>query len=176
MKVAIVINTSWNIYNFRQNLVKKLVEVGHEVIAIAPHDAHSDKLEEMGCTYTPLAMDSRGINPIKDIALTFELFQIYRRVKPDVILHYTIKPNINDDLSTRNSTECMKSLSSYADKGSFNCSIMYSCVCGKSAQFFFMVSDDITSRLYVASRNSISPVAMVSHSFRNDLILRSILS
>jgi glycosyltransferase involved in cell wall biosynthesis len=39
-------------------------------------------------------MDSRGANPIKDIALIFELFTLYKRVKPDVILHYTIKPNV----------------------------------------------------------------------------------
>ena len=39
-------------------------------------------------------MDSRGANPFKDIALVFELFNLYRSVKPDVILHYTIKPNV----------------------------------------------------------------------------------
>jgi glycosyltransferase involved in cell wall biosynthesis len=39
-------------------------------------------------------MDSRGVNPIKDTALIFELMSIYRRIKPDIILHYTIKPNV----------------------------------------------------------------------------------
>lgn len=99
MRVAIVLNTSWNIYNFRYNLVNRLLERGYEVYAIAPHDNYSEKLEEMGCKYVPLSMDSRGINPIKDFALIVELFNIYRKVKPDVVLHYTIKPNVYGTLA-----------------------------------------------------------------------------
>jgi glycosyltransferase involved in cell wall biosynthesis len=94
MRIAIVLNTSWNIYNFRLNFVKTLLEQGHEVHTIAPHDEYTKYLEEVGCKHHDVHMDSRGANPIKDSALIFELFFIYRRVKPDVILHYTIKPNI----------------------------------------------------------------------------------
>ncbi len=39
-------------------------------------------------------MDSRGINPLKDFALILELRGIYKKISPDIILHYTIKPNI----------------------------------------------------------------------------------
>jgi len=35
-----------------------------------------------------------SVNPIKDINLTLELYKIYRDIRPDIILHYTIKPNI----------------------------------------------------------------------------------
>lgn len=99
MRVAIVINTSWNIYNFRMGLIKKLKQEGHEVIAIAPHDEFSEKLKEEGCTYVPVTMDSRGVNPLKDTGLIYELYRIYKRVSPDVILHYTIKPNIYGTLA-----------------------------------------------------------------------------
>src|SRR5690606_34874664 len=44
-------------------------------------------------------MDSRGANPIKDSALIAELFFIYRKIKPDIILHYTIKPNVYGTLA-----------------------------------------------------------------------------
>ena len=94
MKIAIVLNTSWNIYNFRLNLVKALLEIGHEVIAIAPKDEYSPRLIEAGCRYVEVKMDSRGVNPLKDIALTFELYRIFKGHRPDVILQYTIKPNI----------------------------------------------------------------------------------
>lgn len=94
MKIAVVLNTSWNIYNFRLNLIKALFREGHEVVAIAPKDEYTTKLIDLGCTYEEVKMDSRGANPIKDIALLFELHRIYKKVKPDVILHYTIKPNI----------------------------------------------------------------------------------
>jgi glycosyltransferase involved in cell wall biosynthesis len=94
MKIAIVLNTSWNIYNFRKCLVNSLMDKGNEVITIAPKDHFTSKLEDMGCQHIPVKMDSRGANPVKDFLLIFELFLIYRKAKPDVILHYTVKPNI----------------------------------------------------------------------------------
>ncbi|MBY0434032.1 MAG: glycosyltransferase family 4 protein [Cyclobacteriaceae bacterium] len=94
MKVAIVLNTSWNIYNFRLNFVKTLLAKGYEVHTIAPVDDFSPLLTDLGCHHHPVRMDSRGVNPIKDFALIIELWSIYRKVKPDIILHYTIKPNV----------------------------------------------------------------------------------
>jgi glycosyltransferase involved in cell wall biosynthesis len=99
MKVAIVLNTSWNIYNFRMNLVRSLQAEGHEIYTVAPNDDHTHFLTEAGCIHTSLKMDSRGANPIKDLALIFELYSIYKRIKPDVILHYTIKPNVYGSLA-----------------------------------------------------------------------------
>lgn len=99
MRIAIVLNTSWNIYNFRMNLVRSLQEKGHEIHTIAPTDEYTHYLTEANCSHHPLKMDSRGANPIKDLGLIFELFSIYRKVKPDVILHYTIKPNVYGSLA-----------------------------------------------------------------------------
>ncbi len=101
MRIAVVVNTSWNIYNFRMGLIKQLIESGHEVIGIAPKDAYSANIVAAGCKYINLTMDSRGVNPIKDAALTVELYRIYRRIRPDVILHFTIKPNIYGTLAAR---------------------------------------------------------------------------
>lgn len=75
-------------------LIKALRENGHKIYAIAPEDEYSQKLVEAGCEYHEVTMDSRGVNPIKDLALFFELRKIYKKIEPDVILHYTIKPNL----------------------------------------------------------------------------------
>ena len=102
MRVAIVINTSWNIWNFRASLVRALQAAGHEVLAIAPPDAYSQRLEtELGCRYVPILMENKGTNPVKDAQLTARFYRIYRREKPDVVLHYTIKPNIYGSLAAR---------------------------------------------------------------------------
>lgn len=99
MKVAVVLNTSWNIVNFRMNLIKSLQARGHEVHAIAPYDIHTTELIQAGCIYHKVKMDSRGANPIKDLALIAELYLIYKKVRPDIILHYTIKPNVYGTLA-----------------------------------------------------------------------------
>ncbi len=101
MRIAIVLNTSWNIFNFRMGLIKSLIDNGHDVIAIAPEDEYSKTLVDAGCIYEKVTMDSRGANPVKDMALTYELYRIYKRVRPDVALHFTIKPNIYGTLAAR---------------------------------------------------------------------------
>lgn len=93
-KVAIVINTSWNIYNFRMGLIRALQERGLEVYAIAPKDAYSGRLREAGCHFIPVAMQGSAANPLVEAGVFRELYQTYRYLKPDVILHYTIKPNL----------------------------------------------------------------------------------
>jgi glycosyltransferase involved in cell wall biosynthesis len=99
MKIAIVLNTSWNIYNFRMNFIRALQAEGHEIHTIAPLDKYTHFLQEAGCIHHGVKMDSRGANPIKDFALIVELGLIYRKLRPDIILHYTIKPNVYGTLA-----------------------------------------------------------------------------
>src|SRR5258708_3900363 len=99
MRVAIVLNTSWNIYNFRMNFVKALLDHGHEVHTIAPFDHYTYHLIQAGCKHHNVKMDSRGANIIKDLALIVELGLIYLKTKPDVILHFTVKPNVYGTLA-----------------------------------------------------------------------------
>jgi glycosyltransferase involved in cell wall biosynthesis len=102
LRVAIVINTSWNIWNFRASLVRALQAAGHEVLAIAPPDDYSERLEtELGCRYVPILMENKGTNPVKDALLTRRFYQVYKREKPDVVLQYTIKPNIYGTIAAR---------------------------------------------------------------------------
>ncbi|HSZ25643.1 MAG TPA: glycosyltransferase family 4 protein [Cytophagaceae bacterium] len=94
MRVAIVVNSSWNIYNFRLGIVKDLLSKGIEVIAIAPEDQYSKLLLESGCKYQPVEIENKGSNPFKDLLLIFHFYKIYKKYNPDIILHFTIKPNI----------------------------------------------------------------------------------
>lgn len=94
MKIAFVANKAWNIYNFRRGIVKTLLNTNCQVIVIAPEDESVPNLLAMGCQYIPLAVDSKGGNPFKDIYLIYRLYKAYKKNKPDVVLHFTIKPNI----------------------------------------------------------------------------------
>ena len=95
LKIAVVLNTSWNIFNFRLGLIKALIAQGHQLYAVAPMDDFVPEIVETGCKFIPVFKLSRkGVNPFKDILFCFELFRIYKKEKFDVILHFTIKPNI----------------------------------------------------------------------------------
>ncbi len=95
MTIAIVLNTAWNIYNFRLGLIKGLLAEGHEVLAIAPPDEYVPQIEATGARFIDLKHLSRkGTNPVKDLQLVQELRRIYEQEQVDVALQYTIKPNI----------------------------------------------------------------------------------
>jgi glycosyltransferase involved in cell wall biosynthesis len=99
LKIAISINACWNFINFRAGLVRALVRAGHQVIAIAPSDPLSSRLEALGCRFVPLAMDSKSTSPLNDLKLTADYRRILRRERPDVYLGYTIKPNVYGSLA-----------------------------------------------------------------------------
>jgi len=101
MKVIVFANTSWNIYNFRAGLVRALQKMGYEVHALAPKDDYSIRLLALGCSYHPVPMENTGSNPLLDLDLTRRIHGLYKKINPDVILHYTVKPNIYGTLVAR---------------------------------------------------------------------------
>ena len=102
-KIAIVANSTWNIYNFRLNIIEKLLNEGFEVFVIAPIDKYIHYKEKYPqVTHIPLKKLNRdSLNPWKDFRLTLELTNIYRKLKPDLVLHYTVKPNIYGGIAAR---------------------------------------------------------------------------
>ncbi len=101
MKIGIVINASWNIYNFRTGLIQSFIKSNHEVVAIAPADGYSERLKDLGCKFVAVDVDSKGSNPFNDLALVWKLYTIYQREELDVVLHYTIKPNIYGSIAAK---------------------------------------------------------------------------
>ena len=100
-KIIVVANTTWNIYNFRLHLLETLEAAGYQIVVVAPLDEYIVYLDKLNqCSHIPLKNLSRkGINPLSDFALMNELYDIYKREKPNIIIHYTIKPNIFGNLA-----------------------------------------------------------------------------
>ncbi len=99
--IGIVINTSWHIYNFRTGLIKALQEMGYRVVAIAPKDVYSPKLIETGMDYFEIKMNNMGTNPVEDSKLIYEYYKLFKKIKPDLLLLYTIKPNIYGSVAAK---------------------------------------------------------------------------
>lgn len=66
-KIVIVLNSSWNIINFRSGLIKALITKGFDVIAVAPEDKYAHLIKEMGCKFVPISMKAQGKNVFLDI-------------------------------------------------------------------------------------------------------------
>jgi glycosyltransferase involved in cell wall biosynthesis len=94
LRVILVCNTSFAIYTYRQGLIRTLVAHGVDVTVIAPRDRTTELLAGMGCRFIELAVASKGTNPFADLRTLWQLFWLYRSMRPHIVFHYTIKPNI----------------------------------------------------------------------------------
>ncbi len=101
MTIGIIINTAWNIYNFRSGIIRQLILDGHDIVAIAPHDDYVKRLEDLGCRFQNLPMSGSGLNPISDLRMTLRLGKIIKKQKIEVLLTYTIKPNVYGSIVAR---------------------------------------------------------------------------
>ncbi|EPZ2438389.1 glycosyltransferase [Providencia rettgeri] len=92
--IAITANTSWYIYNFRQNTIKALITAGYSVVAIAPKDDYSSRLENLGCKFIHLSIDQGGKNPLNDIKTLFQFYRSFKVNSIKCVLNFTPKNNI----------------------------------------------------------------------------------
>ena len=94
MKIVFFSNSSWSIYNFRKNLIKKLIKGGKTVYILSSKDKQTNKLRALGCKFVNINIQNNNINPIKDFLLILKLKKILSEINPDYILNFTIKPLI----------------------------------------------------------------------------------
>lgn len=100
MKVMILANNDVGLYQFRKELIEELLKE-HKVVIALPYGDFVKSLEDIGCKFIDTPVDRRGINPIKDFKLFFTYLKILRRVKPDLVITYTIKPNVYGGFACR---------------------------------------------------------------------------
>ena len=102
-KIIVIGSFAESLVNFRGHLLKKMAENGHKVLACAP-DASPDiqeKLKDLGVEYRNIHIDRTGLNPVRDIYTIFRLIFLFREVRPDAVLGYTIKPVIYGSIAGR---------------------------------------------------------------------------
>lgn len=92
-KVLILANSSGGLYDFRNELVLELLKE-YSVYVSIPDDVAVDKLEAEGCKMIHIDINRRGMNPVQDLGLLKAYLKLLKEIKPDVVLTYTIKPNI----------------------------------------------------------------------------------
>ena len=100
-KLLLLSNHHAYTYNFRKEIIQSLLNDGYNVTVVAPYGDKIELLKDMGCDYVDLPLDRRGMNLKNDIQLMYRYYKIVRRLKPDVVLSYTIKPNIYGGIISR---------------------------------------------------------------------------
>lgn len=99
-KILILTNHSYMLYRFRLELIQELMK-SHEVVLSMPFVGHEEDFQALGLRCIETEVDRRGIDPATDL----KLFRAYQRLlkteQPDLVITYSIKPNIYGGLACR---------------------------------------------------------------------------
>ena len=101
VKVLLVAHWDWVLYNFRLPLARALREHGYDVTFVCPFGEYVDKLKEAGFKCIHWSVVRRSVNPLREIKALFHLAYIYCQEKPDLVHHFTVKPNLLGSLAAR---------------------------------------------------------------------------
>ncbi len=94
MRIAVIANTSWYLYNFRLTLVQALMAAGHEVVAVGPSDDYAGKLVAAGVRHRAIPLAGASVNPLRELRTVWALHRILRDEGVGLVLSYTPKGNI----------------------------------------------------------------------------------
>ena len=112
-RILVIGGNAYSLVHFRGDMIKNMVDEGHEVIAMAPEtdlegDAStpmtrsiSNKLQSIGVPYLPIPLNRTGINPLRDLHTIYYLIRKMHELKPDVVLSYTMKPVIYGSIAAQ---------------------------------------------------------------------------
>lgn len=116
MRIAVVAGFAPSLINFRAPLLRALRSRGHEVVALAPSDSIlgagpeglgtmggdvRGALKDLGIELLGFPMRRGGVDPAADARTLLALRAHFRRIRPELVLPYTIKPVIYGSLAAR---------------------------------------------------------------------------
>ena len=100
-KIVVIGNNSGGMYDFRHELISELVNRGCKVTALTPFDTEVDELRALGIDLIETPLNRRGINPSEDLKLLRLYKKLLKELQPDLVITYTIKPNVYGGLAAR---------------------------------------------------------------------------
>lgn len=90
-KILLFANTDWYLYNFRLSLARAIQAMDLEVVLVSPPGKYGARMASEGFRWIPFPLDRAGMNPFVEAWKIVRLVQLYRKERPDLVHHYTVK-------------------------------------------------------------------------------------
>ncbi len=96
LRIVIIGNQAFSLINFRGSLIRAMVEKKYEVVALAPdyNNKTKNQIKALGAVPMDYYLSRTGLNPFQDVYTFLQLFFLLRKLKPDMVLSYAVKPVI----------------------------------------------------------------------------------
>lgn len=97
-RILVLTNNIRSIYSFRKEVIICLKNEGFDIYISGTDSTDNEDVirffEGMGCHIIKTHFNNRGKNPAGDIILLYEYLILLKHVHPNVVLSFSIKPNI----------------------------------------------------------------------------------
>ena len=77
MKVLVISPKNRTTYNFRGDLIKKIISNGNEVVVTGPNRDNIDKIVALGVIFAEVSMKKNGVNPLADLRYLKHLYILH---------------------------------------------------------------------------------------------------
>lgn len=99
--ILILANADGGLYHFRKELLEAFANKGYKIYCSLPFGENIQNITALGCECINTKISRHGTNPLEDFKLFLRYIRLIYKVKPNVVLTYTIKPNIYGGLASR---------------------------------------------------------------------------
>ncbi len=100
-RILFVVNVDWFFLSHRLELALALQAQGMEVYILTKDTGKKEEIEKAGLKFVNIDFERSGKNPLKELSLVIKLIKCYRKYKPDIVHHVTIKPAIYGSIARR---------------------------------------------------------------------------
>lgn len=98
-KLLFFITEDWYFCSHRLPLAVAAKNAGFEVSIVTRIRDHGEIIRAAGIRVIPLELSRRGMNPLREIAVFYNIWRIYRQEQPDILHHVAIKPVLYGSLA-----------------------------------------------------------------------------
>ena len=100
-KVALTYNDATYLLRFKGSLIRELIASDHQVYAVCPIGPSVPKIQELGATFIEWKVARSSSNLFGECKSIISLYKIYKHIKPDLVHHFTIKPNLYGSIAAK---------------------------------------------------------------------------
>ena len=102
-KIIIIGTIASSFYTFRKDFILSLIDKGYTVYAFTSDSDETElaKISQLGAIPTYYQLSRGGLNPYQDLSNTISLYQKIKKIQPDIVLSYFIKPVIYGTLAAK---------------------------------------------------------------------------
>lgn len=93
-KILITANVDWFLISHRLCIAEAALSAGWEVYVACEDTGRAQEIKDKKVNYIPLSFSRSGTNPFQEIFTIIKFYRIYKKLRPDIVHHVTLKPVI----------------------------------------------------------------------------------